>query len=57
VSQAARLLRRARRTVERLVGRGVLPSFALPIRGGLRFDRNALNDWLAQRHRSSLEGK
>ena len=57
VSEAAKLLRLSRRTVERLVGRGVIPFYELPIRGALRFDRHALHDWLAQRHRSILEGR
>ena len=56
VSEAARLLRVSRRTVERLVGRGALPFYELPVRGGLRFDRTGLNEWLARRHRSSLGG-
>lgn len=57
VSEAAKLLRLSRRTIERLVGRGDLPFFELPIRGGLRFDIKELEAWLAQRHRRALEGR
>jgi excisionase family DNA binding protein len=57
VSEAARLLRISRRSIERLAGRGLLPFYALPVRGGLRFDRPALLEWLAGRHRESLETK
>ncbi len=55
VSEAARLLRVSRRTIERLAGRGVLPFYELPLRGGLRFDRAALMQWLVSRHRESLK--
>ena len=34
VSEAARLLRVSRRSIERLASRGVLPFYALPVRGG-----------------------
>ncbi len=57
VSEAARLLRVSRRSIERLASRGVLPFYTLPLRGGLRFDRPALLEWLAGRHRESLETK
>ena len=57
VSEAARLLRVSRRSIERLASRGVLPFYTLPVRGGLRFDRPALLEWLAGRHRKSLETK
>ena len=57
VSEAARLLRVSRRGLERLASRGSLPSFALPIRGGLRFDQAALVRWLASRHREGLGTK
>ena len=50
VSEAARLLRVSRRTVERLVARGTLPCYDLPVRGGLRFSEAELADWLNQRH-------
>jgi excisionase family DNA binding protein len=56
VSEAAKLLRVSRRTVERLVARGALPFYELPVRGGLRFDRAMLHAWLARRHRGTLEG-
>lgn len=54
VGEAARLLRVSRRTVERLAGRGALPFYELPVRGGLRFDRADLDAWLAGRHRPAL---
>ncbi len=57
VTETARLLRLSRRSIERLVSRGVLPFYALPVRGGLRFDRVAVLQWLASRHRESLEAK
>lgn len=57
VSEAARILRVSRRTVERLAGRGILPFYSLPLRGGLRFDRAALSQWLAARHRETLRTK
>jgi excisionase family DNA binding protein len=57
VTEAAKRLRLSRRTVERMVARGDLPFYELPIRGGLRFDINALEAWLARRHRSALEGR
>jgi excisionase family DNA binding protein len=55
VSEAAKLLRLSRRSIERLAARGSLPFFELPVRGGLRFDRPALLAWLARRHRGILE--
>ena len=55
VSGAARLLGVSRRTIERLVSRGQLPFYNLPIRGGLRFERRQLLDWLEQRHQPLLE--
>lgn len=54
VSEAAKLLRLSRRTVERLVGRGVLPFYTLPIRGGLRFARADVLGWLAGQYKASL---
>jgi excisionase family DNA binding protein len=55
VSEAARLLCVSRRTVERMVGRGQLPFYTLPVRGGLRFARQEILDWLEQRHQPLLE--
>lgn len=57
VSEVSRLLRLSRRTIERLAGRGILPYYQLPVRGGLRFDRAAVLLWLASRHRESLGAK
>jgi excisionase family DNA binding protein len=34
VTEAAKILRLSRRTIERLVARGALPCYELPIRGG-----------------------
>jgi excisionase family DNA binding protein len=55
VTDAAVLLRVSRRTVERLVARGQLPYIALPLRrGGLRFRRTELEDFLRKRHQDAL---
>jgi excisionase family DNA binding protein len=54
VSEAASALRVSRRTIERLAAKGVLPFFALPVRGGIRFDRASLLAFLASRYRESL---
>ena len=51
VSEAARQLRVSRRTVERMVARGVLPFYDLPVRGGLRFSRREIEAFLESRHR------
>lgn len=51
VSEAARRLRVSRRTVERMVARGVLPFYDLPVRGGLRFSRREIEEFLESGHR------
>ena len=57
VTETARLLRLSRRSIERLVSRGALPFYALPVKGGLRFDRVAIQQWLASRHHETLKSK
>jgi excisionase family DNA binding protein len=55
VSETARLLCVSRRTVERLVSRGLLAFIALPLRrGGLRFRRGEIEEFLRQRHQAAL---
>ena len=51
VTEAARQLRVSRRTVERMVARGQLPFYELPIRGGLRFSRAEIEAFVESRHR------
>jgi len=56
VAEVATFLRVSRRTVERLVGRGLLPFIALPLRrGGLRFRQSEVEKFLADRHQDSLD--
>lgn len=50
VSEAARRLRVSRRTVERMVARGELPFYELPIRGGLRFSAAEIEAFLESRY-------
>ncbi|NLS90988.1 MAG: helix-turn-helix domain-containing protein [Planctomycetaceae bacterium] len=50
VTEAARRLRVSRRTVERMVARGVLPFYELPIRGGLRFSAAEIEAFLESRY-------
>lgn len=55
VNEVADLLRVSRRTVERLVARGELPFVELPLRrGGLRFPRSAIDDFLRDHSREPL---
>ena len=55
VSEAARLLRTSRKTIEKMVARGVLSFFDLPVRGGLRFARTELEAFVRSRHHDPLE--
>lgn len=55
VKEVADLLRVSRRTVERLVARGDLPFVELPLRrGGLRFQRSAIDEFLREHSREPL---
>ena len=47
VSDVAALLRVSRKTVTRLIERG-LPGYLLPVRGGWRFRRQEILEWLEQ---------
>lgn len=52
VAETARLLRLSRRSIERLLARGALPFYELPLaRGGLRFSRTEIAAFLESRHR------
>ncbi len=57
VSDVARLIRCSRKTVERLVARGELPFYELPLRrGALRFAERDICEWLtSHRHEAETE--
>ena len=57
VSDVARLLRCSRKTVERLVARGELPFYELPLRrAALRFAERDISEWLSsRRHEADTE--
>ena len=57
VSDVARMIRCSRKTVERLVARGELPFYDLPLRrGALRFAELDIRRWLTdRRHGAEIE--
>jgi len=55
VTEAGRLLRVSRRTIERMVARGLLPFYELPVRGGLRFSREELEAFLNCVHHDRVQ--
>ncbi|GAF86895.1 unnamed protein product [marine sediment metagenome] len=54
VTEAGKMLRVSRRTIERMIARGILPFYELPVRGGIRFSRTEIEAFLDARHRDKV---